>query len=256
MVGSAARVHAKILTKRNLERDLERAEHVIRVLIARHYGNWPIPPEDLRLHVGARSSMANFWAQGMNSSQRVVEIFGEEPRGRILDWGCGPGRTLLWLKAYPAWRDRYYGCDVDAEAIAWLKEQGQTTVTICNERPPLPYPNAFFDGLFAFSVLTHIPPKRHREWYSELHRVLSPGGRAYVTNHGVSIAHQSMVSRSVTGEFDRQGWAWLEAKGHYKSASMVSETFTRNALEGLFTVEYFQEEGYQNHDAYLLYRPV
>ncbi|MDB6016521.1 MAG: methyltransferase [Pedosphaera sp.] len=239
---------------RELEGAVEAAENVIGKLIKRHYNNWPVPPLELRLHVGARDSMANFWLQGMNSSTRVMEIFGEQPTAPMLDWGCGSGRTLTWLQGYPGWKKTYHGCDVDAEAIQWLQTSMRANVTLCGDLPPLPYAAESFGGLFAFSVLTHIHPQRHRQWYAELHRVLMPGGRAYVTQHGASIAQHADRPAIVTQQFDRQGWAWLEHAGHYKNASMVSESFTQQCLAGLFEVEDFKDCGYQNQDAYLLRR--
>jgi SAM-dependent methyltransferase len=48
---------------------------------------------------------------------------------------------------------------------------------VCSNEPPLPYPDGSFGGVFAFAMLTHIRPERHREWYAELRRILRPGGR-------------------------------------------------------------------------------
>src|SRR3546814_3367260 len=61
----------------------------------------------------------------------------------LLDWGCGCGRVLLWLQAYPQWRSHYHGCDVDRQAIAWLASVGQKNVAPCGDLPPLPYPDGF-----------------------------------------------------------------------------------------------------------------
>jgi SAM-dependent methyltransferase len=171
----------------------------------------------------------------------------------MLDWGCGSGRTWLWLQAYPAWRTHYYGCDVDTEAIEWLKVHGQTQVLLCQVLPPLPYVDAFFAGLFAFSVLTHILPAHHRTWYTELHRVLAPNSLAYITQHGSSIAYQSTTPRAVTRAFDQQGYSWFETKRHYlKGSSIVSEQFTYQAVSKLFEVVEFKALRYQ--DTYLLWR--
>src|SRR5687768_3073385 len=159
--------------------------YLVTKLIERHYNNFPLPPEPLRLNVGTSTSPANWWTQGINSSSRVIQIYGEYPEGPLLDWGCGSGRTLCWLQAYPGYQKHYYGCDVDKDSVDWLMEGGHH-VALCHDAPPLPYPDEMFVGIFSFSVLTHIPPEKHRIWYEELWRVLKPGGRLYITTLGAS----------------------------------------------------------------------
>ncbi|MFN2499546.1 MAG: methyltransferase domain-containing protein [Pyrinomonadaceae bacterium] len=121
-----------------LRRELDQLAQVVTSLTQRYQNSLPLPPEELRLHVGMRTSAANFLAQGSNSSERVLEVFGQSPQKPMLDWGCGSGRTLRWLMAYPAWLEQYHGCDVDTAAIAWLKENGVDRVAVCNDNPPLP----------------------------------------------------------------------------------------------------------------------
>jgi SAM-dependent methyltransferase len=236
--------------------ELEQLTNVVVLLNKKHCHNLPLPPEYLRLHVGAKTSAANFMAQGANSSERVLEIFGEKPTGPILDWGCGSGRTLRWLRYFPEWRENYHGCDVDSEAIEWLRQHGQSNLAVCNDDPPLPYADQTFDGVFAFSVLTHIHPDKHRDWYAELRRVLKPGGRAYLTTQGRHVV-QTLAAQLPEGtreEFFEKGFVYLKFEGHYKDAALVTEDFTRGALEGLFTVEDYKVTGYQNMDAFLVRR--
>jgi SAM-dependent methyltransferase len=218
----------------------------------------PLPPDALRLHVGTRTSASSFWFKGIYSADRVIEFFGTEPRRPVLDWGCGSGRTLLWLLRWPAWRAEYHGCDIDEEAIAWLAGQGVRNVAVCSPDPPLPYPDGFFGGLFAFSVLTHIHPQQHRSWYTELSRVLAPGGRAYLTTQGATLlddpAHP--VPEACRKEFDQRGFSYLQQEGHCKDAALVSEAFTRRALEGVLTLEDYARRGYMNMDAFGVRKPA
>jgi SAM-dependent methyltransferase len=228
--------------------------HVADTLARRHYGGLPLPPEDLRLHVGAKTSPANFMAQGINSSERVLELFGEHPSGPVLDWGCGSGRTLRWLWHLEDWRKNYVGCDVDAEAIGWLRRSGIANVDVCDDDPPLPYPADHFSGVFAFSVLTHIHPASHRAWYEELRRVMRKDATAYLTFQGSAIVHSPVyrIPKAVRREFEANDYAYLSQEGHYKDAAFVSEAFVRRMLDGLFVVESFQPTGYQNMDACLV----
>jgi len=236
--------------------DLEQLTSVVALLNKRHCNDLPLPPEYLRLHVGAKTSAANFMAQGANSSERVLEIFGEKPAGPILDWGCGSGRTLRWLRYYPAWCENYHGCDVDVEAVEWLRQNGQSNLAVCNDNPPLPYADQMFDGLFAFSILTHIHPDKHRNWYAELRRVLKPGGRAYLTTQGLHVVETlgSKLPDGAPKEFFEKGFVYLKFEGHYKDAALVGEAFNRGMLEGLFTLEDYKLTGYQNMDAFLVRR--
>jgi SAM-dependent methyltransferase len=199
--------------------------------------------------------VANFLAQGLDSSRRVIEVFGPDPGGPVLDWGCGSGRTLTWLKGVGTWDLNYRGCDVDADAIAWLRSQKVKAVEVCGDLPPLPYEDASLAGLFCFSVLTHIPPLRHAEWYAEIRRVLRPGARAYVTVHGdENIRTGKSFTEEERRDYAEKGWSWSERKGHYKHAATVSRAFTVQALASGFEVEAYDELGYHSMDSMILRR--
>ncbi|MGZ8406996.1 MAG: class I SAM-dependent methyltransferase [Caulobacteraceae bacterium] len=215
-----------------------------------------LPPPELRTHVGRVATAANFWGQGLSSSSRVLEVFGDEPDGLVLDWGCGSGRTLNWLCRRPGWRDNYRGCDVDAEAIGWLHDQGVGQVAVCGEAPPLPYPDNHFAGLFCFSVLTHIPPQAHAAWYQDIRRILKTGGRAYLTvQSGAMLDFGKDFTAEERAFYDQNGWLWSEREGHYKHSAPVSEAFTRRALEPLFEIESYTPAGYHQMDAITVRKP-
>jgi len=212
-----------------------------------------LPPESLRLNVGTRTTEANFWVQGIKSSERVRKVFGDVPPGPLLDWGCGSGRTANWLLKRPGWREGYFGCDVDAEAIAWLRENGVEQVAVCKDDPPLPYADGAFVGVFSFSVMTHIPADRHRTWYAEIARILRPGGRAFFTIQGDGLVASGKALRSGTLEaYERDGFAYEQHDGHYKDAALVSARFSRSAFDGIFEEESYGAGGYNNMDFFIL----
>jgi SAM-dependent methyltransferase len=226
--------------RRRLEQTNSQAEIVIRALIRRHYLGLDTPPPELRLHVGNDDTIFNFWSKGISTSEVVLATFGEEPDGPILDWGCGSGRTLLFLSGHPAWRALYHGCDVDQEAIAWLRAHVEQDVRVCGDLPPLPYADESFVGVFGFSVFTHIPPERHAAWYSELARVLRPGGLACVTLHNTHAVER--IPGGAQAEYQRTGHVYVVNTGHYKSATIVDEKFTRAAVGDVLEVEAFCSE--------------
>ena len=228
------------------------ADNVIRALVERHYGSCEVPPAALRLNVGMIDTELNYWSKGIASSRISMREFGTAPTLPVLDWGCGSGRTLFWLRCHPAWLTSYHGCDLDADAIAWLRTQGHRQVELCTDDPPLPYADGFFGGLVSFSVLSHIHPRVHGTWYRELHRVLAPGAKAYITVLG-SLLASGMPADIRTG-FERDGWAYLEREGHFKHSSLVSEAFSRAAFDGLFDVERYIVGEYGNMDTFVLRR--
>jgi len=231
-------------------KQIAQLERLVGELLTEQRGYVFLPPVELRLHVGARESAANFWNQGRDSSRRVIEVFGESPEGPVLDWGCGSGRTLYWLFAHEAWRACYRGCDVDAKAISWLiKRHGMTSVSKCADLPPLPYPDGHFAGLFSFSVLTHIHPDRHELWFREIHRVLKPGARAYLTINGEShMADPQAFSKADRERFAAAGAAFVAHEGHYKDAAVVGQDRTVGLLSQLFEVESYRPGGYHQLD--------
>lgn len=247
-----ARVRGVILE--GVDRQVDQLARVIEVLTERHYHGLPLPPAELRMHVGANDSAANYLGQGINSSQRVLEVFGDSPARPVLDWGCGSGRTLRWLRHFPAWRQHYHGCDVDAKAIAWLQGLGVPNIAHCPMDPPLPYSDGTFGGVVGFSILTHIHPTRHRRWCEELRRVLINDGVAYLTFHGSTVLNNPAFSipEQIKAEYRDRGYAYFAHEGHYKDSAIVHPDFIRETVRGLFTVESYEEPGYQNQDATLL----
>jgi len=231
----------------DLRAEIVDLEHIISTRL----GPLPLPPEELRLHVGAKSTGSNFLRQGWMSSRKVLELFGEAPEGPILDWGCGVGRTLRWLLPYPGWKQNYRGTDVDPVAIDWLKARGIKSVTVCNDEViQLPYADASLAGLFSFSVLTHIHPDQFRTWFREIARVLKPGALAYLTFNGDSITKSDVPSHAKPAEaFREKGAAWMEFPGNYKSAAFMSHDRVRQAAEGIFDVEKIIERDYNTMDA-------
>ncbi len=235
------------------QRQIGLLEKIVRQELKTHRSFCLLPPPELRMHVGRVSDAANFWGQGMGSAKRVTDVFGQDPGGLVLDWGCGSGRTLNWLYGQGTWLRNYRGCDVDGEAISWLQAQGVKSVTTCGDMPPLPYTASKFVGLFCFSVLTHIHPLNHRAWYEEIHRVLKPGGKAYVTvTSDAAIVGRKTITADDEAKYRESGWFYGERPGHYKDAVAVTRTFSLEATRGLFEVVRYSERGYHLMDDMIL----
>jgi len=152
-------------------------------------GNLPIPPALLRYRVSESLDPGLFLAVGERTSQNIQAALLRVDRSiadfhSILDFGCGCGRTLLWLtRQFPG--ARFCGADVDAEAIAWCRAHLPVADWQLNTAlPPLAFPDDEFDLIYAVSVFTHLPADWQKRWLPELARILRPGGILLVTVHG------------------------------------------------------------------------
>lgn len=143
----------------------------------------PYPPLELAERVGALDDAEDPWELYEGVGRASMEgLLAALPDGyqldgcRVLDFGCGAGRTLRHFVAAgnPA---ELWGCDIDATSIEWLKESLSPPVHpfVSRERPPLAVPDGMFDLVYCVSVFTHLS-QSWSAWLVELHRVLRPDG--------------------------------------------------------------------------------
>lgn len=149
----------------------------------------PYPGDELARRVGGVPDRAHFFKTGEQSARDIEAILGIagerlESYPRILDFGCGCGRILLWLEGLSA-QCSLHGVDIDADAIEWARENLPfATVAVNQPLPPLDYPDASFDLVFSHSVFTHIDESYQDRWLAELRRVTRPEGALLISLHG------------------------------------------------------------------------
>jgi SAM-dependent methyltransferase len=121
---------------------------------------------------------------------------------RVLDFGCGAGRTLRHFLD-EAEHAEFHGCDIDDRSIAWLSEHLSPPLHVFQngESPGLPRPDGFFDLAYALSVFTHLGD-HWADWLLELRRVLKPDGLFVATF--LNEAHWEIYGRGAWDE-DRVG---------------------------------------------------
>lgn len=106
------------------------------------------------------------------------------PESRIMDFGCGYGRSLgeLFNADY---RD-LIGLDFSPAMIAAARERFPEIEFHELQSSTIPLPDASVDGVLLFSVLTCVPTDDgQRALVAELHRVLNPGGLLYISDLGL-----------------------------------------------------------------------
>ena len=102
-------------------------------------------------------------------------------RSHVLDFGCGWGRfARMFLRDVPA--SHIYCADTWDRPLDICRETGVPGNMVRLEpMPPSVLPSARFDIVFAYSVFSHLSPKAHLAWRTELARVVKPNGLLFIT---------------------------------------------------------------------------
>lgn len=102
--------------------------------------------------------------------------------GRVLDYGCGYGRTLEMLR-HAGWSD-LVGVDIAPAFVRRAQARVPTaTIHVVNDPPRIPYSDESFDVALLIAVLTCVPSNSgQRDLVAQLCRVLRPGGLLYVSD--------------------------------------------------------------------------
>lgn len=204
------------------------------------------PPAALRFRVHGDLELEGFFASGRQCSEDIQTSLGAvgtelSSFDRVLDFGCGCGRTLLAFDPDSTGCE-LFGTDIDEEAIAWCRASlDQATFSLNGEEPPLDFPDGFFDLVYAVSVFTHLPEPLQLEWLQELRRVTGPGGLVLLSVRGPSYA--DTLSPEKREELVARGFAFSPMPAHlqqlfpawYQTATM-SEDYIQRTWSGVFEV--------------------
>jgi len=102
-------------------------------------------------------------------------------QARMLDYGCGYGRTLAELSQ--AGFQNLVGADFSDAMLARARLANPRAALIRNDGHSIPFTNESFDAVLLFAVLTCIPADdEQRVLLAEVKRVLRPGGLLYISD--------------------------------------------------------------------------
>jgi SAM-dependent methyltransferase len=138
--------------------------------------------------LGYPEELANVPETAVESFAGVANPFSLgrlEPGERVLDLGSGAGTDSLVAAQMVGGNGRVVGIDMTAEMLAKARaaaaEMGAANVELVEgEAERLPFPDESFDVVISNGVIDLIPDKD--AVFSELHRVLRPGGRLQIAD--------------------------------------------------------------------------
>lgn len=209
-----------------------------------------LPPAELRYRVSSSPDAQNFIDIGKKCASDIQEALRKVGGDlaafeRILDFGCGCGRTLVHLKELaPA--ARFDGTDIDEGAIEWCQQNLRfATFKVGQASPPADYSSDSFDFIYAISVFTHLDEDYQFRWLEELRRIAKSGGVLLLTIDSSLVGEKDFVfQRSYEdGLFP----AWYQNAFH-------SEKYVREKFGKYFEVMGYFHKGMNEHQDVVLLR--
>jgi SAM-dependent methyltransferase len=235
--GSRSAAKLRLLLPAPLKPVAKAARNSVDPLLIRRYratsgDGRPIPPSRLRARTGSPGIGLFFDSARQSVDDLVVAL---EAAGRslsdldaVLDFGCGCGRILQELRWRSDGGPTLFGCDVDADAIAWAQRSyPDLRLASTGFSPPLPYREDDFDLVYSSSVFTHLDAAAQQRWLEEFKRVLRPGGLALISVYGEHAfrGYQSGELLGVSRDFRER----LSRYESLDSAGIVFEPYARSA---------------------------
>lgn len=131
----------------------------------------------------SRSHTAYLHACGEKATTLLIEKVGKNPGEKILEIGFGTGATLVRM-AQKFTGAMLYGVDISDHMLKKARSrlrlcglQQRCQLSVLPPGSPLPFPDAFFDTVYAESVLGILEGAHFGRMFEEIHRVMKPGGQ-------------------------------------------------------------------------------
>lgn len=157
-----------------------------------------VPPRGY-IYTGSPASAKDYVAQGNQQIGLLEKYANLKPNSAVLDIGSGIGRTAIALTDFLNNEGKYEGFDVVERGVDWCntriaKEHKNfnfkyvplfndlyNTATLKATEFTFPYNDNSIDLAFSFSVFTHMQIEEIQHYFSEIQRVLKPGGCCFST---------------------------------------------------------------------------
>lgn len=163
----------------------------------------------------ARTEEHLWWYRGM---RRILSAFlrpyaAGTAEALVLEAGCGTGFNSRQLGAEYGWR--MTPLDLDAGGVQHARRMGLSRV-VQGDLSCLPFADASFDHVVSLDVIVHFPLGREPVAFSELARVLKPGGLCAIRVSALDI----LRSRHSIHALERQRFTAARLRRQVQSAGL------------------------------------
>lgn len=179
----------------------------------------------------------------------------------VLDIGSGVGRMALPLTEYLNSESRYFGFDIDRRGVDWCQENitpkhpkfqfeyADIYNLYYNQKGEIqpsefnfPCANQSFDFVFATSVFTHMRWPEVVHYFTEIKRVLKPGGKIFLTffllNDQTKILQEEGKSNAYFAfQDDLQPASFYSHKNNPEAEIAFTETVILDLIRSTFCAE-------------------
>jgi SAM-dependent methyltransferase len=156
----------------------------------------------------------DYKAVGLEFRKLFTQYGGLKPEHRVLDVGCGIGRMAVPLTEYLTGRGDYHGFDIVKKGVKWcqanitprypnfhflhsdVRNKFYNPAGVYEARSyRFPYEDGSFDFIFLTSVFTHMFPADMENYSKEISRVLTSGGRCFITMFLLNEESGSLIQK-------------------------------------------------------------
>lgn len=206
-----------------------------------------LPSRALQDYVGG-----DYQKTGEEFFRYFIELCELKPDEKVLDVGSGSGRMAVPPTRYLSSKGCYEGFDISVAGVRWCQENitprfPNFTFQLAdlhnasyNPRGryhasefQFPYEDQAFDFVFLTSVFTHMLPNDMEHYFSEITRVLKPGGRCLITFFLLNDDSTMLINKKMgtyNFEYQMEGYRTVN-KTNQEDAVAYDEMFIRGLYE-------------------------
>jgi SAM-dependent methyltransferase len=218
------------------------------------------PRDDMYTAFGAH----HYLSAGLSAQRCILEALSSvrngKPVRRILDFPCGYGRVLRFLRTkFP--HAEIVACDVDPAALKFCESKFSVSSVLSNKVLETVELSGHFDLIWSGSLLTHLPEDDATKLLQLFYKHLAPGGLCLFTTHGlistywlehnqVTYGLQPSARRKLLSEFDERqyGYADYQSQDGYGTSMVSHDRMVELARSvGDWSESVYFERGWDKH---------